>query len=111
MLIDCTTKGCMGKTEAKLNVSTDEVLCEACGNPIQNVTVYTKKALKSMGQVSRNKVSQPFQALCNKCHVPRSLYVDKNDKAFCSVCNTQVLISKPFLMGLKDYLSKKDQDL
>lgn len=109
MLIDCTTKGCMQKTEAKLDPQTNEVICEACGNPIDGITKYTKKALRDVGQILRNKTKQPFQALCKTCNANRPLYVDGEDRAFCKICNTQVHITAAFLKGLKEHLEKKEE--
>ena len=106
MLIDCTTKGCLKKSEAKLDVEKDQVICDECGNPIDNITKFTKKALKSLGQVVRIKSKQAFQALCKNCNDSRELYI-KEDKAYCKSCNTQVFVSAAFLQGLKVYLESK----
>jgi len=108
MLINCTTKGCLQSTNAKLDKDTNEVICESCGNPIRNITQFTKKALMGMGQFLRNKKKQPFMSLCQKCNESRSLYV-KDDKAFCEKCDTQVHITSAFMVGLKQYLKNKDE--
>lgn len=108
MLISCTTKGCLQTTEAKLNRETGEVICEACGNPIQNITPFTVKALSSIGQVLRNVSKKPFQALCTQCKVHRSLYVSEG-KAYCEVCGTQVHVAPAFLHGLKLHLESKEK--
>ena len=110
MLIDCTTKGCLQKTEAKLNISTNEVICDECGNIIENVTEYIKRALKSSGQVMRSKAKEPFQTFCKTCNASKSLYVDADDKAFCKSCNSQIQITASFLNGLKEYLKNKDKE-
>ncbi|MFA5048446.1 MAG: hypothetical protein WC516_05495 [Patescibacteria group bacterium] len=99
----------MQKTEAKLDPQTNEVICEACGNPIDGITKYTKKAIKDVGQILRNTIRHPFQALCKACNVNRPLYVDGGDRAFCKICNTQVQIPTAFLCGLKEYLEKKEE--
>lgn len=110
MLIDCTTKGCLQKTEAKLDVAANEIICDACGNKIENVTKYTKKALKDMGQIIRNNTKQPFQAFCKHCNGNMQLYVDAEDRAFCKNCNSQVHITAAFLRGLKEHLENKDKE-
>ena len=110
MLIDCTTKGCMQKTEAKLDPATGEVICEACGNPIKGLTKFTTKLLKDIGQILRNNEKRPFQALCKTCNTTRSLYVDESDRTFCKVCNSQVQITASFLKGLKDFISKDKKE-
>lgn len=108
MLINCTTKGCLQKTEAKLNRETGEVICESCGNPIQNVTSFTKKALAGMGQVLRSASKKPFQAHCPQCNTHRSLFL-KDEKAYCDVCGNLVPITPAFMVGLKQYLANKNE--
>jgi len=108
MLIDCTTRGCLKQNEAKLDVSTDKVICEECGNEIA-VTRFTKKALKDLGQIVRGKEKKPFQALCKNCNANKSLYVSE-DKAYCEDCRSQVHITPAFLQGLKIYLGNKDKE-
>lgn len=109
MLITCTTKGCLRQTDAKLDIQSNEVICEECGNPISNITPFTKKALKSCGQILRGKNKEPFQALCQTCNAMRSLYVEEG-KAFCKVCNTQVHITAAFKKGLEEYLKGKKKE-
>jgi len=109
MLINCTQKGCLQQTEAKLDRTTNEVTCEACGNVIENITKYTKKALSDIGQVSRSRSSQPFQALCQQCNKNQPLYTEE-ERAFCKVCNTQVHISAAFMRGLKEYEKGQKKD-
>ena len=67
MLLDCTKKGCMQKTEAKLDVEKNEVICAECGSVIENITPFTKKALKSAGQILRSVNKKPFQVMCPNC--------------------------------------------
>jgi len=109
MLITCTTKGCMATSEAKLDRDSGEVICEDCGNPIAGITPFMKKSLESVGQVLRSKAKQAFQAACKTCNQNRTLYV-KEDKAYCKVCNTQVLVSAAFLSGLKQHLESQGKE-
>jgi Zn finger protein HypA/HybF involved in hydrogenase expression len=109
MLIACTTKGCLQTTEAKLNRETGEVICESCGNPILNITQFTKKALNSVGQVLRSNTKKPFQAHCSQCNTHRSLYVDEG-KAYCDKCGNQVPVAPAFLHGLKLHLESQKKD-
>lgn len=108
MLINCTTKGCLQSTEAKLNRETGEVICEQCGNPILNITPFTKKALNSIGQVLRSNTKKPFQAHCPQCNTHRSLFV-KDEKAYCDVCGNQVPVAPAFLHGLKLHLASQEK--
>ena len=106
-LINCTTKGCGQKTEAKLDVATNKVICDDCGNEIPGISVYTKKILKDVGQIVRNKTTATFQSFCKTCNKNQSLYVDDHDRAFCKSCNTQVMVTPAFISGLKIYLKNK----
>lgn len=106
MLITCTTRGCLKQTEAKLNKSTNEVICDECGNPIENITKFAKKTLETIGQINRSVKKQAFQAACPSCHKNQPLYVQDN-KAFCGECNSQVQVSAAFLNGLKMYLDSQ----
>lgn len=107
MLIDCTTRGCLEKNEAKLDTSTNKVICSVCGNEI-NVTVFIKKALKDIGQVMRNNNKRPFQSFCPTCKSSKTLYI-KDKKAYCEECDTQVVVSNAFLQGLEIYLNNKNK--
>lgn len=109
MLLDCTTKGCLQKTEAKLDLDTNEVICDECGNKIENVTRFTKKALKDLGQIVRNKSRQPFQALCKNCNANRELFIEEG-RAYCKTCNTQVHVTAAFLRGLQFHLKDKEKE-
>ena len=109
MLINCTTKGCLQSTEAKLDRDENEVICESCGNVIVNVTSFTKKALSSVGQVLRNKARRPFQQQCPTCRVGRALYV-KDERAYCKVCSRQITVTAAFLQGLKIHLAEEEKE-
>jgi NAD-dependent DNA ligase len=108
MLLDCTTKGCLQKTEAKLD-SNNNVICDECGNVIPNITRFTKKALKDLGQILRSRSKQPFQANCPNCNKSSSLFIEEN-KAYCKACNTQVQVTAAFLRGLKFYLDDLEKE-
>lgn len=107
MLIECKTRGCLQQTEAKYDKEADQVICDACGNSISDVSRYAKKALAGIGQVVRHK-ARPFQSLCKSCNKNRSLYVSE-EKAYCKTCGTQVVITPAFLQGLKNYLASNDE--
>lgn len=109
MLINCNNKGCMKTTEARLNLKTNEVVCQECGGVITNVTEFTKRTLKTMGQVIKVNEKVPFMARCPKCAKDVSLYI-KDDKAYCKECNSEVTITKAYFMGLKQYLENKEKE-
>ncbi len=110
MLLDCTTKGCRQKTEAKLDITSNEVICDECGNEIENITRFTKKALKDLGQILRSKSKQPFQALCKTCNSNQQLFIEEG-RAYCKKCSTQVHVTAAFLRGLGFYLADKEKEM
>lgn len=55
MLITCDNKGCLQQTDALYDVESGEVICQACGKPIGNVSDAMKRTLKSFGQVVRKE--------------------------------------------------------
>lgn len=109
MLLNCTTKGCMKSSEAKLDKTTGKVICEECGNPIEGISRYMIKCLDSCGQIMRSNTKEPFQTLCKTCNKAQSLYI-KDDKAYCKACNSQVVVGAAFFTGLKLYLEGKARD-
>jgi hypothetical protein len=96
-------------TEAKLNKSTNEVICESCGNAIENLTSYMKKTLASIGQVTSGVKKQAFQALCPNCKRQQPLFM-KDNHTYCQACNTQVVVSAAFMNGLKIFQDVKKDD-
>lgn len=109
MLITCTTRGCLQQTEAKLDRKTQEVICEACGNPINGITAFMKKSLSDCGQVLRHNGKSAFMALCKKCNQQCDMYI-KDEKAYCKNCDSQVLLSPAFFSGLKQKLAKESEE-
>lgn len=107
-LLNCTTKGCLQSSEAKLDRDTGEVICENCGNPIQGLSDMMKRSLDSMGQVLRKKKIQPFQQYCQSCKNNQGLTV-KGNNAHCATCDTQVQVTPAFLQGLKLHLERQSK--
>ncbi len=103
MLIDCTTKGCLKLTEAKLNKDTGDVICEECGNAIIGITPYMKKVLENSRQTISSVKKQAFQAMCMSCQKSQPLVI-KGNNAHCKDCGAQVQISASFMQGLKLFL-------
>lgn len=103
MLITCTTRGCLKQSEAKLNKDTGDVVCDECGNTIENITKFMKKSLETSGQILRGTKKQAFRALCPNCKENKALEIKEN-KAYCKDCGTQVQVSAAFLQGLKLFL-------
>jgi hypothetical protein len=107
MIITCNRKGCMQTTEAKLNLETNNVVCDSCGGDIENITEFTKKALKTMNQVIRVKHKQSFQVFCKDCNKNVTMRVEEG-KAYCSECKSALKISAAFMRSFTDQKQEKE---
>lgn len=95
-LIQCDNKGCGQLTDALLNTETNDVECSDCGKTIKNVTDFTKKSMKSMGQVKRADTKKAFTVKCQSC---KKLSPPKmeNKKLVCVHCDKEITgLSKTF---------------
>ncbi len=102
--IQCDNKGCCKQQQPLLNVSTNEVICSECDKPILNVTDFTKRQMKQMGQISRGaKKQQAFSVKCNHCNKDGQPVLN-DEKAMCAFCNKEINLSGPFLNILKNAL-------
>lgn len=99
----------MKDSEAKLDLDNNKVICQECGQEIDNITVFTKNALKDVGQVIKRTKREPFQAYCSTCRELSSLYI-KSKKAFCKVCNKQVVVNNIFLNSLEQWIEQRERD-
>lgn len=108
MLLQCQNKGCVQLNEAKLDMSTDQVICSECGKPIENISVFAKRTLKQVGQVIRTSNS-PWQKQCLKCNVLRDLVVS-GEEALCKVCRMPVKVHASFVQALKVAQGLKSTD-
>lgn len=106
--IQCDNKGCCKQQEALLDTSTNEVICAMCDRPIKNVTEFTKRQMKQIGQILKEaKKQQPFSVKCNNCNKDGQPKLSQDDKAFCAFCQKEISLSKPFLMVLKKAIGNK----
>jgi hypothetical protein len=70
MLVNCK-KGCFlngGVTTVKLNLDTNEAVCDFCEEDIPGISNYAKDSLRACGNVTRDKVIESFSFLCNFCN-------------------------------------------
>ena len=111
MLITCTNIGCLQQTEAKLDINSNKVYCEACGKEITNLTESMKRILKSNGQVLRQKNKKAFQVYCSKCKENVDIVID-NKEAICSKCGNILKISQSFIhsLNLMEAVEKEVED-
>lgn len=101
MLILCTNKGCLKLTNALLDTSTDEVICQECGKPIGNVTDAMRRTLKSFGQLCRNNQKKAFMLACPMCKANREIILDENNDTVCKVCHAHITVTATFKLAME----------
>ena len=68
MLVSCNT-GCKingGTTEASLDLNSNEVICNVCGDNISGISKFTKLSMKNTGDVIKEK-KRAFTFECSHC--------------------------------------------
>lgn len=110
MLVYCPSKTCHEQKPHKLRVETNEAVCMECGEVNPGITDFTKKAMKSNGDVFRaNQSKKPFTFKCSKCGVDRGAKVVK-DQALCEVCEYPLNVSGPMKEALKTHGAKTTKE-
>jgi ribosomal protein S27E len=90
MLLECSNKGCCRSGEHKLDVKTNEVICEYCGRPIPTITEAMKRALKAARQVVAT-VKKAFMFGCKHCQANREVILDESTNTVrCKICGNEV---------------------
>ena len=64
-LLNCTNRGCFQQGEHKLDLESNNVICEYCGGEVA-VTDYMKKILKNSKQILK-RVHSSKEITCNSC--------------------------------------------
>jgi ribosomal protein S27E len=93
MLIQCNAKGCNKSSDALLDTTANEVICQECGQPIANITESMKRALKGAGQIIRSALKKAWMFNCNNCKANREVVMDKStNKVNCKVCGNELQV-------------------
>jgi hypothetical protein len=69
MIIRCNTK-CRksdGFTDGSLDIDTNDVICNECGEILETVSSYAKISMKANGDILRTKRRKAFVFPCNTC--------------------------------------------
>jgi hypothetical protein len=69
MIVRCKL-GCRksdGMTDASLDVEADSVVCNNCGDDLEDISSYTKLSMKANGDIVRNKGKKAFVFPCKTC--------------------------------------------
>jgi len=100
--INCNNKGCFKTQEPKLKIDTNEVICSECGGTISNVSDFTKRQMKSLGQVVKESAQKKaFAVKCDSCKTSDTPIVE-NDAFICKKCKQKINISPIFANILRN---------
>ena len=104
MLTECK---CGNPVEAKLDVETNQVICQNCGKEIDNISEFAKNTMKMNNDVVKSKATTVpiggMQVECNHCHKNIvALLKKKDDKCYCPKCSKVVGLSSYALALLRE---------
>lgn len=105
-LIYCNNKGCGKSQEPLLDKISNDVYCTECGEVIDNVTVFTKNAMRGMGQIKRDdgKAKLAFAIKCDTCGHKEQPKLANNQLA-CKKCDhLYENLSPPYIHAVKQWL-------
>jgi NMD protein affecting ribosome stability and mRNA decay len=105
--IQCDNKGCHKYQEPKLDVETNEALCDECGEPIKSVTIFAKTQMRHMGQIYRGaeKKQQAFAVTCKACNKHGRPKVANQKDLMCAFCGVELELAGPFKQTLLTFLN------
>jgi hypothetical protein len=69
MLVRCNI-GCKksnGQTDASLDVESDMIICNTCGEGINGLSDFCKLSMKANGDIIRSRARKAFTFPCNTC--------------------------------------------
>jgi len=96
MITECK---CSNPVEAKLDATTDKVMCQNCGEEIENISQIAKDRMRADGDIVRvgsmHKIPEGGMLIeCSNCHKSIvALLNKKNDECFCPLCKTKQNLS------------------
>lgn len=89
MLVSCNV-GCKkngGTTDASLNLKNNEVICNVCGDTINNISSFSKLSMKNNGDVIEEK-KRAFTFECSHCEERCEVELE-NHKSVGKNCQTK----------------------
>jgi hypothetical protein len=111
VILNCK-QGCKFNTQTtgKLNLTTNEVVCDYCHEEINNISSYTKVTMKNLGFILKNK-TKSFEFLCNTCNTRKQ--VTLNGDNICGIgCNKNCSFNmgKYFLHAIKIFNENREEE-
>lgn len=92
----------MKTSNALLDESTMDVVCQECGDAVSNVSEAMKRTLKSFGQIVRSEQRKAFMLACRNCNANREVVLDYNNKTLCKTCHEPVTVHPAFLLAIEN---------
>ena len=118
MLVRCKPlcKMSDGTTDASLDVESNEVVCNECGETLPHVSKYSKLSMKTNGDILRSKNKKAFVFPCETCdkNVEAAIVDSKLVGKDCSDPNSacKINITKHMVRALQEtesYLAKVEE--
>lgn len=81
MLIRCNPRCKLkdGSTTGSLDVDSNEVICDHCGDIVDGISSFAKNMMKNNGDVVRKNKNKPFQFECQTCNKITETVLDEDD--------------------------------
>lgn len=91
MLLQCTNKGCRQESEALLDQASQNVICQECFKPIDNISPFVKRAMEGFNQVVKKNKDKivPYGSKCQHCQKTTSPVANKG-KYYCQHCQKEL---------------------
>jgi ribosomal protein S27E len=100
----------MKASDCQLDVKTNEVICQECGQAIDGISVMMRQALKNAGQIVRSAARKAFMTNCNNCKANREVVLNKETtNTTCKTCGNAVSIT-PQMKNVMIELSKANSE-
>lgn len=97
-LIECNNKGCAQLQSPYIDPETDIVYCSKCDQEIKNVSIFTKRQMKSLKQI-KVKEKKSFSIKCPNCKTDdRPKLIE--DNIVCSKCSKNIDNISPFFKNM-----------
>ena len=107
---NCTQRGCGKWVEPLLDLRDNLIYCPVCNKTISNISDFTKRQLKSLGQV-RTPAKKAFSIHCIKCKKDTLPKLDGSNKLICAWCNAILTnVNKFFEDMIRKEIAKGDKE-
>lgn len=91
----------MQQSNALLDEEAGNVVCQECGDPIDNISEAMKRTLKSFGQIVRSEQRKAFMLACKSCHANREVVLNQDNETICKQCHQPLTIHPAFKLAME----------